>query len=40
MNFSLNKRDTSLESKNREKILSIIKRYFTDERQDKLKKIL
>ena len=40
MSFSLNKRDTNLEPENQEKILSIIKRYFVNESQNKLKEIL
>ena len=40
MNSSLNKRDTNSESENQEKILSTVKRYFTNENRDKLKEIL
>ena len=40
MNFSLNKKNTNLRPKNREKILLTIKRYFVDEDQNKLKEIL
>ena len=37
---SLNKKNTNLEPRNQEKILLIIKRYFVNESQDRLKKIL
>ena len=40
MSFSLNKRNINLESRNQEKILLIIRRYFVNESQDKLKEIL
>ena len=40
MSFSLNKKDINLELENQEKILLIIRKYFTDKRQDRLKEIL
>ena len=40
MSFSLNEKNTNLEPGSQEKILSTVKRYFTNKRQNKLKKIL
>ena len=40
MSSSLNKKNTNLEPRNQEKILSTIKRYFVNKSQDRLKEIL